>query len=167
MQPALPSEPVPLPRTRPGAQPAPRAKPVTPQPTAAETAPLSLAPGAPGGPVVLPPANAPSAIPSSQATPAQPRMAAPIASAPGGATSPLDVTAVKQAIDLVRKTRQDEATGVEGSITDPVARKLVEWVILRSEDSSASFSRYNAFIAANPSWPSLSLLRRRAETVLW
>src|SRR5262249_60672356 len=69
--------------------------------------------------------------------------------------------------ELVRQNGQDEATGVEDSITDPVARKLVEWVILRSEDSSASFSRYSAFIAANPSWPSISLLRRRAETVLW
>src|SRR5262245_32409020 len=108
MQPARPSDPVPLPRTRPGAQPAPQAKPVTPH--AAQTAPLSLAPGAPGGPVAVTPANAPSAIPSSQATPAKPRMAAPFASAPGGATSPLDVTAVKQAIDLVRKNRQDEAT---------------------------------------------------------
>jgi soluble lytic murein transglycosylase len=102
-----------------------------------------------------------------QGAPARPRIAAPFATTSGGATSPLDVTAVKQAIDLVRKNRQDEAIGVEGSITDPVARKLVEWVILRSEDSSASFSRYNAFIAANPSWPSISLLRRRAETVLW
>src|SRR5262249_14046840 len=146
---------------------APQAKPVVPQPTAAQTAPLSLAPGAPGGPVAVTPANAPAAIPAPRGTPPRPRIAAPFATASGGATSPLDITAVKQAIDLVRKNRQDEATGLEGSITDPVARKLVEWLILRSEDSSASFSRYNAFIAANPSWPSISLLRRRAETVLW
>jgi soluble lytic murein transglycosylase len=167
MQVALPSEPVPLPRTRPGPQPAAHAKPVAPRPTAVQTTPLSPAPGVPGGPVALMPASAPSATPALQDTPARPRIAAPFATTSGGATSPLDVTAVKQAIDLVRKNRQDEAIGVEGSITDPVARKLVEWVILRSEDSSASFSRYNAFIAANPSWPSISLLRRRAETVLW
>ena len=167
MQHALPSEPVPLPRTRPGSQPAAQAKPVAPRPTAAQATPLSSAPGVPGGPVALTPAGAPPATPALQGAPARPRIAAPFATTSGGATSPLDVTAVRQAIDLVRKNRQDEATGVEGSITDPVARKLVEWVILRSEDSSASFSRYNAFIAANPSWPSISLLRRRAETVLW
>ena len=78
-------------------------------------------------------------------------------------TSPLDLAAVKQAIDLVRKNRQDEATSVEGTISDPLARKLVEWVILRSEDGSSDFSRYAAFIAANPSWPSIATLRRRAE----
>jgi soluble lytic murein transglycosylase len=83
------------------------------------------------------------------------------------ATSPLDLTAVKQAIDLVRKNRQDEATNVESSITDPLARELVEWVILRSEDGSGDFSRYKSFIAANPSWPSIPLLRRRAEATLW
>src|SRR5262249_37814018 len=119
------------------------------------------------------PANAPSAVVPLQgpiaARPAPPpsRIAAPFATASSGSASPLDATAVKQAIDLVRKNPPDETTNVEGSITDPVARKLVEWVILRSEDSSASFSRYDAFIAANPSWPSISLLRRRAETVLW
>jgi soluble lytic murein transglycosylase len=91
----------------------------------------------------------------------------PFATAATGATSPLDSSAVKQAIDLVRKNRQDEATAVESSITDPLARKLVEWVILRSEASSTSFSRYNLFITANPSWPNIPLLRRRAEAMLW
>src|SRR5204863_5420274 len=96
-----------------------------------------------------------------------PRTAPAFAAAPTVATSPLDLTAVKQAIDLVRKNRQDEATNVESSITDPLARKLVEWVILRSEDGSSDFSRYKGFIAANPSWPSISLLRRRGEATLW
>ena len=92
---------------------------------------------------------------------------APFATAATTATSPLDLSAVKQALDLVRKNRQDEATTVANSITDPLARKLVEWVILRSEDGSNDFSRYSAFINANPSWPSIPLLRRRAEAALW
>ncbi len=74
---------------------------------------------------------------------------------------------MKQAIDLVRKSRQGEATDIEGTISDPVARKLVEWVILHSEDGSPDFSRYAAFIAANPSWPGIETLRRRAEAVMW
>jgi soluble lytic murein transglycosylase len=151
---AWPSEPVPLPRAR----PSPGAKPAPSQATTSQAVPLSVAPGA-----AVPPSPAP--IPAKVIVP--PRIAAPFATAPSGATSPLDIAAVKQAIDLVRKNRQDEAFAVESSITDPVARKLVEWVILRSEDSSANFSRYNAFIGANPSWPSISLLRRRAEAVLW
>jgi soluble lytic murein transglycosylase len=94
-------------------------------------------------------------------------MTAAFAAAATLATSPIDLSAVKQAIDLVRKNRQDEATSVESSITDPLARKLVEWVILRSEDGASEFARYAAFINSNPSWPSIPLLRRRAEAALW
>ncbi len=82
-------------------------------------------------------------------------------------TSPLDLAAVKQAIDLAQKGRPDEATNVETTISDPLARKLVEWVILRSEDADLDFPRYAAFIAANPSWPGVMTLRRRAEAALW
>jgi soluble lytic murein transglycosylase len=82
-------------------------------------------------------------------------------------TSPMDITAVKQALEMVAKNRTDDATNVEGTISDPIARKLVEWMILRSDNGTTDFSRYANFIAANPSWPSLTTLRRRAEGVLW
>jgi soluble lytic murein transglycosylase len=91
----------------------------------------------------------------------------PLAAAEASATSPLDLTAVKQAISMVHKDRADEATNIEHTISDPLARKLVEWTILRSDDSSVDFSRYAAFIAANPTWPSLVTLRRHAEAALW
>ena len=74
---------------------------------------------------------------------------------------------MKQAIELVRKNRQDEATALENSITDPLARKVVEWVILRSEDGPDDVSRYEAFITANPSLPGITILRRRMEAVMW
>ena len=48
-----------------------------------------------------------------------------------------------------------------------MARKLVEWALLRHPDSEAGFERYAAFIGANPDWPSIPLLRRRAEARLW
>src|SRR5712691_10418240 len=85
------------------------------------------------------------------------------------AASPLsgDLAAVKQAIDLVRKAKTGEATVIEKTIGDPAARKLVEWFILRHADAEASFGRYAAFIADNPSWPSMRPLRRRAEARLW
>jgi peptidoglycan lytic transglycosylase len=179
VQAARPSEPVPLPRERPAGKAvkpdqAARSKTRAQQSsTASRTAPLSLAPG----PETIPSAaatsrNVPIASPAMQ-TPVSakpvvlPRISTPFATALTTATSPLDLSAAKQAIDLVRKNRQDEATTVENSITDPVARKLVEWVILRSEDGSSDFSRYSAFISDNPSWPSIALLRRRAEAALW
>src|SRR5258708_13865828 len=87
--------------------------------------------------------------------------------ATSAATSPLDLAAVKQAVDLGGKSRSDEGAILENTISDPLARKLVEWLVLRSDDGSANFSRYAAFIAANPSWPSIVTLRRRAEAMLW
>jgi soluble lytic murein transglycosylase len=84
-------------------------------------------------------------------------------------TPPLsgDPAAVKNAIDLVRKGKIGDATAVEKTIGDPAAQKLVEWYLLRHPDGDANFSRYATFIAANPGWPSMGTLRRRAEARLW
>jgi soluble lytic murein transglycosylase len=89
--------------------------------------------------------------------------------APVAAAAPLspDLAAVKQAFDLVRKGKTTEATATKKSISDPVAQKLVEWQILRHPSGEASFGRYAAFVADNPNWPSIRLLRRRAEARLW
>jgi soluble lytic murein transglycosylase len=95
------------------------------------------------------------------------RTSPPLATAASSTTSPLDLAAVKQAIELAQKGHPDDATAVEGRIYDPVARKLVEWVILRSDEADLNFPRYAAFIAANPGWPSMLFLRRRAEAALW
>jgi peptidoglycan lytic transglycosylase len=78
-----------------------------------------------------------------------------------------DQSAVKEAIDLARRGKTQEATAVEQRIEDRPARKLVEWAILRSDDNNADFSRYRSFIAANPGWPSLIMFRKRAEAMLW
>ena len=171
------SEPVPLPRERPASKAAKpdravQSKTSAQRSTASRAGPLSLAPDTEIAPAAATSSNvvsAPTAIqdPVSAKPILPPRIAPPFATAATTATSPLDVAAVKQAIDFVRKNRQDEATTIESSITDPVARKLVEWVILRSEDGSNDFSRYSAFINVNPSWPSIPLLRRRAEAALW
>ena len=95
------------------------------------------------------------------------RPVVPLAVAASGAPSPLDLSAIKEAIELVHKDRLDEATNTERTISDPLSRKLVEWIILRSDESEVDFSRYAAFIAANPTWPSPLTLRRHAEAALW
>ena len=91
------------------------------------------------------------------------------APAPTVASTPAasDLAAVKQAIDLVREGKSGEATAIEKSIGDPVAQKVVEWLILRHPSGDAGFARYAAFIADNPTWPGMGLLRRRAEGRLW
>jgi peptidoglycan lytic transglycosylase len=96
------------------------------------------------------------------ARPARPSLAA------SEVTSAADVAALKEAVAAARRGRTTQAVDLQKTISDPLARKLVEWVILRSDDTeSIDVSRYMAFITENPSWPSLTLLRRRAETTLW
>jgi soluble lytic murein transglycosylase len=80
---------------------------------------------------------------------------------------PPELAAVRNAIDLTRKAKISEATAIEKTIGDPAARQLVEWFILRHPETDANFSRYAAFIADNPGWPSIGLMRRRAEAQLW
>jgi soluble lytic murein transglycosylase len=134
-------------------------------------APLSLSPGTLRGATT---ASVPDPAGRANATPPAPTMPPPLlrstpalAMATNAATSPLDLNALKQALDLVGKSRSDEAANLENSISDPLARKLIEWLVLRSDDTTATFARYAAFIAANPSWPSIVTLRRRAEATLW
>lgn len=78
-----------------------------------------------------------------------------------------DLAAVKDAIDLARKGRTDDATAARNRIADPAGQKLAEWFILRNSETTANFNRYAAFIAGNPDWPSMTLLRKRAEARLW
>jgi len=93
--------------------------------------------------------------------------AVPAAVAATASTSQGDLGTLQTVIDLVRRRKASEATQTEAAIGDPVARKLAEWIILRSSDNGASVERYRAFIAANPSWPSQTFMRRRAEAALW
>jgi soluble lytic murein transglycosylase len=112
----------------------------------------------------------PAAIAAPLAAPATAppaRRSPPLAMTPSSVVTPLDLTAVKQAIDLAQRGRPDEATNVEGRISDAVARKVVEWAILRSDEVDFDFPRYENFIAANPGWPGILFLRRRAEAALW
>ena len=78
-----------------------------------------------------------------------------------------DLAAVRDAIDLARKAKTNEATAIQKTIGDPAARKLVEWFILRHPDADANFGRYAAFITDSPGWPSMGLMRKRAEARLW
>jgi soluble lytic murein transglycosylase len=118
--------------------------------------------------LLLTPSTLPLRPSSTAAPPAAPARSAPaMAMAATANTSPLDIAAVKQAIELAHKGRPDEATSVENTISDPLARKLVEWVILRGDEADLDFPRYAAFITANPSWPGIGALRRRAEAALW
>ena len=89
--------------------------------------------------------------------------------AAAGEAAPLPpaLPTAKQAIDLIRHGKTKEALALAESIDDPVAAKLVQWARLRHPDCEAGFDRYAAFIGANPDWPGIPAMRRRAEGRLW
>jgi soluble lytic murein transglycosylase len=156
---------IPLPKPR------PIARNVVPKNTpksapAAKVAPKNAAPAAAtaaAGAALPPPTRQHAALPPAPAR----KPPVPAAVAATSATSQADTDALENVIDLVRKHKPADATQAEAAISDPVAQKLAEWIILRSDDNGASVERYRAFIAANPSWPSQTFLRRRIEAALW
>jgi len=98
---------------------------------------------------------------------AERRSRAPAAVAATVSTPQADLDALQNVIDLVRRHKPGDASQAEAAIGDPVARKLAEWIILRSADNNVTVERYRAFITNNPSWPSQTFMRRRIEAALW
>lgn len=148
---------VPLPKPR------PIARNVVPKQTAATHAAAAPAP-------LAAPAVAPSLGPAARQHAAlpPPRRQVPTAAVAATTSTPQsDKDALEGVIELVRKHKPADATQAEAAISDPVARKLAEWLVLRSDDNGASVERYRAFVSANPSWPSQTFLRRRIEAALW
>ena len=96
-----------------------------------------------------------------------PQQQIPVVLAPGEAPSSENLAAVTKAIDLARRGRGNEATAIANAVTDPVAAKLIEWMVLRSETGDFDFQRYAGFAAANPGWPNITQFRRKAEAALW
>ena len=159
---------VPLPKPRPIARNV-VPKTAATKPTATATTAIA-APVAVAAPAATPaPAVAPVPTARQRATPAPPlrKQLAPAAVAATSSTSKADTDALENVIELIRKHKPDEATQLEATISDPVARKLAEWIILRSDNNNATVERYRAFLSANPSWPSQTFLRRRLEAALW
>jgi soluble lytic murein transglycosylase len=157
--PKVPSPKIPLPMSRPAARNP--AKTTTPAVAAAakELTPVALTPS-----VAAPAAPARQRV--AAPTPAR-KPVLPAAMAATTSTSRADMDALENVIEQIRKHSPDDATQTEATISDPVARKLAEWIILRSDNNNATVERYRAFITANPSWPSQTFLRRRLEAALW
>ncbi|MGD0849602.1 lytic transglycosylase domain-containing protein [Bradyrhizobium sp.] len=166
---AAPKAKIPLPKPR------PIARNVVPKTTPAGNTAAKNSPSLPAA-TALPAAAAPPAaaaiLPATRQHAALPPPPArkpptPAAVAATSSTSQADTDALENVIELVRKHQPADATQAEAAISDPVARKLAEWIILRSDDNGASVERYRAFLSANPSWPSQNFLRRRGEAALW
>jgi soluble lytic murein transglycosylase len=144
-------------------------KPTSSKATSTAAATATVATAVAKDTVTVPaPAVAPLAPARQRAAPPPARkQATPAAVAATSSTSQADTDALENVIELIRKHRPDDATRIEATISDPVAKKLAEWIILRSDNNNATVERYRAFLSANPSWPSQTFLRRRLEAALW
>ncbi len=118
---------------------------------------------APVAPIIAPATRQHAALPPPPAR----KPSVPAAVAATSSTPQADADTLENVIELIRKHKPTDATQAAAAISDSVAKKLAEWIILRSDDNGASVERYRAFVAANPSWPSQTFLRRRIEAALW
>jgi soluble lytic murein transglycosylase len=78
-----------------------------------------------------------------------------------------DAAVLKQAIDLIQAGKGTEGLQRATALRDPIARKLVDWVALRLTADSVGFDRAAAFLRDSPDWPSIGLIRRRVEGLLY
>ena len=72
-----------------------------------------------------------------------------------------------KAIDAALDAKYDKAQDLASKSGDPLAAKLVEWINLRDNWAKAGYERLVAFITANPDWPFVTTLQRRAEYLLF
>lgn len=127
--------------------------PVLPEPPA----PFANLIPPPDLPLVAPPAIAPKPVAAPEQTPQPPKLA----SFPAA-----DVDVMRDVIAQMRKGDIAAADAAIKKLTDPTARALGEWVLIRSGQRAVGFPRILAFMEKETAWPTQHLLQRRAEEAL-
>ena len=72
-----------------------------------------------------------------------------------------DATRIQQAVARIAAGDMNGARAQRDVVSEPIARKLVDWYRLRSGFGEPQ--EYRAFLAANPTWPNRDLLHQRLE----
>lgn len=92
------------------------------------------------------------------------------ANTPAGFEAPVvdkaTAAAVKEALGHLSAKRYDAALAIQKRLSDPAARKLIEFAYVRDYSYAAPYSRIAAFLAENPDWPDIGLIRKRFEVAL-
>jgi soluble lytic murein transglycosylase len=81
------------------------------------------------------------------------------------APSKEDAQRIRDAVEAARTNSMTRFGELKNAITDPVGKKLVEWVRLRSGYGEAA--EYRAFLQDNPLWPERSMMVQRMEEALF
>jgi len=77
-----------------------------------------------------------------------------------------DPTLARQAVAAAKQDKLDEALRLARASGDPVLARLVTWIDYSSGAVEADFAALSAFVAANPDWPLLGPITRRAEAAI-
>jgi soluble lytic murein transglycosylase len=85
---------------------------------------------------------------------------------PSLALSKTDAALARAAFKAADADQWKKAMRLAAGIDNPAAAKLFRWLDLTRSGSRALFPQITAFIKANPAWPSMRLLRRRAEETM-
>jgi soluble lytic murein transglycosylase len=78
----------------------------------------------------------------------------------------VDRTLFREAVTAAERGDVRGATDRAQRLGDPVARKTVEWFLLRSGAEGLGFQRFTRWLAENRHWPADQTLRGRAEVAL-
>jgi soluble lytic murein transglycosylase len=76
-----------------------------------------------------------------------------------------DVHHLRDAVEAVRVNKMDRFAEAKAGISDPVGRKLADWIRLRAGRGDPA--EYQAFLRDSPSWPGRELLTQRFEETLF
>lgn len=76
-----------------------------------------------------------------------------------------DAKSLREAVAAVGAQNDDRFKAAKANISDPVARKLADWIRLRA--GLGDPLEYQAFLKNNPRWPSRAMLVQRLEEALF
>ena len=87
--------------------------------------------------------------------------------APSASVSAGDVAQIRAAITAFERGDVAGARALRGTMRDPGAVTLLDWLGIRLASRQIGFSQIDAFYRAHRDWPMASWVRRRAEEALW
>jgi soluble lytic murein transglycosylase len=76
-----------------------------------------------------------------------------------------DAKRIREAAEAVKSNNMDRFNELKAAITDPVAKKLVEFIRLRAGYGEAA--EYSQWLKANPLWPERTMMVQRMEEALF
>lgn len=77
-----------------------------------------------------------------------------------------EISLARSALKDAQRKRWKSARATAGKMNDPLAGRLIYWLLLKHEKSGATYSEIANFIDSNTAWPGLDQLRRRAEEAM-